>query len=84
MKHLPDFYDYLHYRPLHCTKVRFASFFSGGFTNTAVMNLPEKKLEKRTSVHWMVGEKWTLLTVFLFQQLNVMYQSTDYGRPERK
>jgi hypothetical protein len=31
--------------------VRFASFLSGGFTAMAVMNLPEKKLEKRTSVH---------------------------------
>ena len=36
----------------HCTEVRFASFLSGGFTTMAVMNPPEKKLEKRTSVHW--------------------------------
>ena len=38
----------------HCTEVRFASFFTGGFTylhTMAVMNPPEKKLEKRTSVH---------------------------------
>ena len=35
-----------------CTEVRFASFFSGGFTTMAVMNPPEKKLEKRTSVQW--------------------------------
>jgi hypothetical protein len=32
------------------TEVRFASFFSGGFTTMVVMNPPEKKLEKRTSV----------------------------------
>ena len=32
------------------TEVRFASFLSGGFTTMAVMNPPEKKLEKRTSV----------------------------------
>jgi hypothetical protein len=30
--------------------VRFASFLSSGFTTMAVMNPPEKKLEKRTSV----------------------------------
>ena len=34
-----------------CTEVRFASFLSGGFTTMTVMNPPEKKLEKRTSVH---------------------------------
>jgi len=28
--------------------VRFASFLSSGFTPMAVMNQPEKKLEKRT------------------------------------
>ena len=33
-----------------CTEVRFASFLSGGFTTMAVMNPPEKKLEKCTSV----------------------------------
>ena len=31
-------------------EVRFARFFSGGFTAMAVMNPPEKKLDKRTSV----------------------------------
>ena len=34
------------------TEVRFASFHSGEFTSMAVMNPPEKKLEKRTSVDW--------------------------------
>ena len=33
------------------TEVRFASFPSGEFTTMTVMNPPEKKLEKRTSVH---------------------------------
>ena len=32
-------------------KVRFASFFSGGFTTMAVIDPPERKLAKRTSVH---------------------------------
>ena len=35
---------------LHCTEVHFASFLSGGFTTMAVMDPPEKKLEKHTSV----------------------------------
>ena len=33
-----------------CTEVSFASFRSGGFTTMAVINPPEKKLAKRTSV----------------------------------
>ena len=35
-----------------CTEVRFASLLSGGFTTMAVMNPPESKLAKRTSVHY--------------------------------
>ena len=34
----------------HCTEVRFASFLSDGFTNITVINPPEKKLAKCTSV----------------------------------
>ena len=34
------------------TEVCFASFRSGGFTTMAVINQPEKKVAKRTSVHW--------------------------------
>ena len=37
----------------HCTEVRFASFFSGGFTTMTVLNPPERKLAKRTTVHWV-------------------------------
>ena len=33
--------------------MHFASFLSGGFTTMAVINPPEKKLAKRTSVHWV-------------------------------
>ena len=33
-------------------KVRFASFLSRGFTSMAVINLPEKKLAKHTSVEY--------------------------------
>ena len=38
-------------RYVHCTEVCFASFLSGGFTTMAVINPPESKLAKRTSVH---------------------------------
>ena len=34
------------------TEVRFASFLSGGFITAIVVNQPEKKLAKRTSVQW--------------------------------
>ena len=36
----------------HCTEVRFSTFFSGGFIAAIVVNLPERKLAKRTFVHW--------------------------------
>ena len=41
-------------RCVQCTEVRFSSLLSGGFTTMAVMNLPERKLAKRTSVQCML------------------------------
>ena len=38
------------------TEVPFASFLSVGFTAMAVINPPERKLAKRTSVQWTDGE----------------------------
>ena len=38
-------------RTAHCTEVRFARFLSGGFITAIVVNPPERKLAKRTSVH---------------------------------
>jgi hypothetical protein len=35
-----------------CTEVRFASFFSGEFITAIVVNPPECKRAKRTSVQW--------------------------------
>ena len=35
----------------HCTEMRFVSFLSCGFISAIVVNPPEKKLTKRTSVH---------------------------------
>ena len=36
----------------HCTEVLYANLLSGGFTTIAVINPPERKLEKCTSVEW--------------------------------
>ena len=35
--------------------MRFTSFLSGGFTTMAVINPPESKLAKRTSVNWSIA-----------------------------
>ena len=43
-------------RIAQCTKVRFASFLSGGFINAIVVNPPERKLVKRTFVHCAMRE----------------------------
>ena len=40
-----------------CTEVHFASFLSGEITTMAVINPLEKKLAKRTSVHY--SEVWS-------------------------
>ena len=38
------------FQTMQCTEVRFASFLTGGFTTMAVLNPPERKLSKRTSM----------------------------------
>ena len=49
---------------MYFTEVCFASFLSGGFTTVAVINPPERKLAKRTSVHCFIlnlsGNDWTI------------------------
>ena len=37
--------------PSRCTEVHFASLLSGGFPTIALINPPEKKMAKPTSVH---------------------------------
>jgi hypothetical protein len=51
--------------------VRFASFFSGGFFTAIVVNTPERKLAKRTSVY-------CITTVFTtkFNASDVMFDTT--------
>jgi hypothetical protein len=48
--------------------VRFASFFSVGLTTIAVMNPPEKKLKKRTSVSYALEEFETAEVQRLFSR----------------
>ena len=38
---------------VQCTEVRFASILSGGFTTMAIIDPPEKKLAKCTSLQWL-------------------------------
>ena len=40
----------LAFASVQCTEVRFASLLSGGLTTMAVINPPERKMAKRTSV----------------------------------
>ena len=42
----------LHRKIYQRTEVRFASFLPGGFITDIVVNPPESKLAKRTSVQW--------------------------------
>ena len=48
--------------PRHCTEMHFANFLSSGFSTMAVMNPPESKLAKRTSVHCRTGLFWAVGT----------------------
>ena len=46
---------------IHCNMVRFAIFLSSGIITAMVVNLPERKLTKGTSVHWS-GDRLPFLT----------------------
>ena len=46
---------------MQCTEVRLASLLSGGFTNMAVINPPERNLAKCTSVQWTLFIKHNLI-----------------------
>ena len=70
----------------HCTEVRFASFLSSGFTTMVVINPPEKKLAKRTSVHWSRGchmlillRNWDYLHMSFTQQRYVKKNKGRHG-----
>ena len=78
-----------------CTEVRFASFLSGGFITAKVVNPPERKLVKRTSVQcqklgdlfknlWPSQNIWTLMH-FNQQFTNLILSYTASSRwPQTK
>ena len=51
-------------------EVRFATFQAGGFITAIVVNPPERKLAKRTSVHCAAGCTAKCSTVFLLTPFN--------------
>ena len=50
---------------IHCTKVRFSRFFSGGFITAIVVNPPKKKLAKCTSVNCTVLHNFWPKKIFI-------------------
>ena len=49
---------------IHCIEVRFASFISGGFITATLVNPPERKLAKRTSVQYMYQRRQIVLLLY--------------------
>ena len=75
--------------------MRFASFFSGGFITAIVVNPPEIKLAKRTSVEYTVKSQATIIFISLqlvfFNQLfqkieciHFMYQNIVKSQTEAR
>ena len=52
---MENFHQSPKYNDKHCTDVRFASLLYGGFITAIVINPPESKLAKRTSVRCTAG-----------------------------
>ena len=63
----------------HCPEVRFASFFSGGFITAIVVNLPERKLAKSTSVHCEKATKFEKISLWFWRLLS---KSADLSKQE--
>ena len=58
----------------HCTVVYFASFFSGGFITAIVVNPPERRLTKRTSVQWVRKyEFYEMIFLHIFQDHTTLF-----------
>ena len=62
----------------HCTEVCFASFFSGGFITAIVVNPPERKLAKHTSVHCKFIRSCTSIGNTRVAQLSLIAASVGY------
>ena len=71
-KGLGKYFQKLHFSH-QCKEVRFASFLSGRFTTKAVMNPPENKLEKRTSVQCIKLKKMSCISTLssLFEKFHL-------------
>ena len=78
--------------PNHCTEVRFASLLSGGFITAIVVNPPEMKLAKRTSVHCLcfchfIQKQKSLITSLIsrrfFLSLWIMLESYEWNYSSR-
>ena len=54
----------------HYTEVRFVSFLSGGFITAIVVNPPERKLAKRTSVKCGHTNLVNFFNLVIFSKLN--------------
>ena len=57
--------------------MRFASLFSGGFITAIVLNLPERRLAKRTSVHCtsLASEQYKQLYIIKKYLLNALHMA---------
>ena len=59
----------------HCTEVRFASFLTAEFITAMVVDQPERKLSKCTSVQWMNSQKkkcFHLITVDFWTKIHLL------------
>ena len=61
-------------KPHKCSEVHFVSFLSGGFTTMAVINPPERKLAKRTSVKCSICDYNTSDKGSLKKQVEAVHQ----------
>ena len=66
---------------MHFTEMRFASFLSGGFITAIVVNPPESKLAKRTSVHWQAQCGCWRLLKWSIADLLTFHSSSDVSLP---
>ena len=58
------------------TEVRFASFFSGRFITAIIVNPPERRLAKRTSVQWSISFILKRIYHFLLAWSNIYHGNT--------
>ena len=57
-------------------EVSFFSFFSGRFITAIIVNPPERRLAKRTSVHWSISFILKIIYHFLLAWSNIYHGNT--------